>query len=270
MKTCSKCKEDKQLNAFACTQKKDGTKRYSSWCKSCVNARLRAKRKEQGKPSREEWLDSVRKPKLSKQERKALGKAKWDAWYAEQGENMRLNKMADEEKKRQALLAKGVKCCSTCKEELPLSQFTVVNRKRRDGSSYESFKSECKTCKNNKAVKYRASPEGKARDTSYRKSPEGKARAKRQDALRRKRSKKATPKWLTQEQKQQIVDTYEHMRDCRAVTGEDYHVDHIVPLRGEGICGLHVPWNLQVLPAYVNLAKSNTHYEDPPMDQQKA
>lgn len=61
---------------------------------------------------------------------------------------------------------------------------------------------------------------------------------------------------LSWKYRDEIKAIYEHARDCTVITGEPYHVDHIVPLNGPNICGLHVPWNLQVLPADVNLKKA--------------
>ena len=69
-------------------------------------------------------------------------------------------------------------------------------------------------------------------------------------AHRRARLLKAMPIWLSKAQKKEISKFY---KDCP----EGYQVDHIIPLRSRIVCGLHVLWNLQYLPASENLKKSN-------------
>lgn len=68
----------------------------------------------------------------------------------------------------------------------------------------------------------------------------------------------ATPKWLTKEDRRAIASIYERAAILTAKTGEKHEVDHIVPLRSKVVCGLHVPWNLSVIQAYKNRAKSNS------------
>ena len=71
---------------------------------------------------------------------------------------------------------------------------------------------------------------------------------------RQARVKRATPSWADLEA---IKKIYIKRQDVSDGTGIEHHVDHIVPLLGKNVCGLHVPWNLQVIPAADNLSKSN-------------
>ncbi len=68
----------------------------------------------------------------------------------------------------------------------------------------------------------------------------------------------AIPKWLTSEDWWLIKEIY-HLSNHRSkITGIRWSVDHIVPLQGKLVSGLHTPWNLQVIPSSINSAKHNS------------
>lgn len=71
------------------------------------------------------------------------------------------------------------------------------------------------------------------------------------------RRRRCQPPWLTAEQKQEMFELFLQAKRLTRETGIRYEVDHIHPLNGRGFCGLHVPWNLQILTATENLSKSN-------------
>jgi 5-methylcytosine-specific restriction endonuclease McrA len=75
---------------------------------------------------------------------------------------------------------------------------------------------------------------------------------------RRRKHRQATPPWLTRSQKQEIRAMYQTAITLSKITGEQYVVDHIYPLRSDTVCGLHVPWNLRVITRAENLQKSNS------------
>jgi Na+-translocating ferredoxin:NAD+ oxidoreductase RnfC subunit len=81
-------------------------------------------------------------------------------------------------------------------------------------------------------------------------------------ASRKRHIRQATPKWLTEAQKIQIRSFYEEAERLKSETGVDYEVDHIVPLRGGIVSGLHVPWNLRVITAAENQLKNRKLLDD--------
>lgn len=68
----------------------------------------------------------------------------------------------------------------------------------------------------------------------------------------------ATPQWLTKQQKADIAKVYLDAAMLTKQTGVKHEVDHVIPLRGETACGLHVAWNLRAIPAHKNRLKSNS------------
>jgi 5-methylcytosine-specific restriction endonuclease McrA len=82
-------------------------------------------------------------------------------------------------------------------------------------------------------------------------------------SLRRRRFRDATPKWLSPEQRMEIRLKYRLAIELSRATGIRHAVDHEVPIQGEDVCGLHVPWNLQVITQEENLKKYNKHVDAP-------
>lgn len=78
-------------------------------------------------------------------------------------------------------------------------------------------------------------------------------------ASRRARKKLAMPKWAD---KKAILAIYREAKRLTKETGTAWHVDHIIPLKSALVCGLHIPTNLQILPAFENRRKQNRFSAD--------
>lgn len=70
---------------------------------------------------------------------------------------------------------------------------------------------------------------------------------------------KRTPAWLTNSDLDRIKCIYQLAAMRTRESGYFWHVDHIIPLQGKFVSGLHVPSNLRVIPAIENVRKTNIY-----------
>lgn len=142
-----------------------------------------------------------------------------------------------------------IKICTKCKIEKELSEFKKAKSRKFGRSSW------CKSCHSKSVVTYQKANRSKANYNNKKwkkRNPEAvKNRRKYDKALRRARLANAKPQWVDNKI---LIEIY---KNCP----EGHHVDHIIPLKNEQVCGLHVPWNLQYLPAEDNIKKSNKLFD---------
>lgn len=166
------------------------------------------------------------------------------------------------------------KKCNKCSKEKPLGAFS------KDSQLRDGFRNDCKECqreydknwrKNNSErcrtnglkwvadnreksngykAKWRLNNSDKDKTCKLEWAIKNKQKINEYAKQRARRIKQATPFWLTQEEKADIVDMWLSRPD-------GFQVDHIVPIQGKDFSGLNVPWNLRYLDRIENIRKKN-------------
>lgn len=145
--------------------------------------------------------------------------------------------------KRKSVTVDGLKFCTGCEgwflpERFPPSKTSLDGRRPQ-----------CLKCHEQGSHKWRKTPAGalyhKTKMRTY-----------------SKRVRQATPMWLTKEQRRAISAKYLEAVNKQLAEGVPYHVDHIYPINGVMVSGLHVPDNLQVVRGEENCRKGNSFDPD--------
>ncbi len=79
---------------------------------------------------------------------------------------------------------------------------------------------------------------------------------------RRAKKLQRIPRWIKDVFVKEIAEYYAMAKELEKIFPWKQHVDHIIPLQGKNVSGLHVPWNLQILSKKANLEKGNKYVDE--------
>ncbi len=180
--------------------------------------------------------------------------------------------------------------CNACKTYFAWDNFYS---KSKNGSLSQQYHSRCKSCHSEAMSAYNASrvpsEEAKAkknasiklwkaknrekvlshkqayRDRHSKKIAESTRQWKRNNhekwslnkELRATRAKQARVSWNQELTQLVMIEAIDVRKRREKITGIKWHIDHIIPLKGDLVCGLHVWNNIAVIPAVTNISKSN-------------
>lgn len=178
-------------------------------------------------------------------------------------DNLKLKKSEYYQKNRKKILKKSKNYYNENKEQiLTNSKEFSKARKERKKEYNKSYREKNKHRLNKYMEQYYLDNTEKIKEyqKEYNKNNKGKINSDR--AFRKHLKKKATPPWLSPEQLLEIEHKYVICASFSQLTNVKYHVDHIHPIKGKNLCGLHVPWNLRIISAIENLKKHNKYIEE--------
>jgi hypothetical protein len=156
-----------------------------------------------------------------------------------------------------------MKYCGKCQSSKPIGEFSKSKNKKDGLQTY------CKLCfkilrEQNKAHYQSWYTNNRDKRLKYLANWKKENPDKHCSSQARRRAKKLERmlKWGKQELKLEIDNWYRRAKLATIFMGESYQVDHVIPLQGKTVSGLHVPWNLTILTASENRKKGINYEKD--------